>query len=135
MSNHSFQTSFNYQNTSGAYNFNIEIPRISGYANLSLNSRLRNTLLLDYNFPLFYPDSEIGPFAYLKRVKGSIFADFENIGKGAPFQPRTFGLELSTDMNLMRFLLPNFELAGKLILSRDNGIRKPILEFGFSYDF
>ncbi len=135
MSNHSFQTSFNYQNTSGAYNFNIEIPRISGYANLSLNSRLRNTLLLDYNFPLFYPDSEIGPFAYIKRVKGGIFADFENIGKSAPFQPRTFGLELSTDMNLMRFLLPNFELAGKLILSRDNGIRKPILEFGFLYDF
>jgi hypothetical protein len=38
-------------------------------------------------------------------------------------------------MNLMRFLLPNFELAGKLILSRDNGIRKPILEFGFQYEF
>jgi hypothetical protein len=135
MNNHSFQTSFNYQKTSGAYDFNIEIPRISGYGNLSLNPRLRNTLLFDYRFPLFYPDSEIGPFAYIKRVKGGIFADFENIGKGAPFQPRTFGLELSSDMNLMRFLLPNFELAGKLILSRDNGLRKPIMEFGFLYDF
>ena len=135
MSNHSFQSSFNYQKTSGAYGFNIEIPRISGYGNLSLNNRLRNTLLLDYRFPLFYPDSEIGPFAYIKRVKGGFFADFENIGKGSPFTPRTFGLELSTDMNLMRFLLPNFELAGKLILSRDNGIRKPILEFGFQYEF
>ena len=135
MSNHSFQSSFNYQKTSGAYGFNIEIPRISGYGNLSLNNRLRNTLLLDYRFPLFYPDSEIGPFAYIKRVKGGFFADFENIGNGSPFTPRTFGLELSTDMNLMRFLLPNFELAGKLILSRDNGIRKPILEFGFQYEF
>ena len=135
MSNHSFQTNFNYQKTSGAYNFNIEIPRISGYGNLSLNPRLRNTLLLDYRFPLFYPDSEIGPFAYIKRVKGGIFADFENIGKGNPFNPRTFGLELSSDMNLMRFLLPNFELAGKVILSRGNGLRKPILEFGFLYDF
>lgn len=135
MSNHSFQSSFNYQKTSGAYGFNIDIPRISGYGNLSLNYQLRNTLLLDYRFPLFYPDSEIGPFAYIKRVKGGFFADFENIGKGSPFTPRTFGLELSSDMNLMRFLLPNFELAGKLILSRDNGIRKPILEFGFQYEF
>ncbi|MFA6946132.1 MAG: hypothetical protein WC220_09540 [Pedobacter sp.] len=135
LSNHSFQASFNYQENNGAYDFNIEIPRISGYSNLSQTSQLRNTLLLDYRFPLFYPDAEIGPFAYIKRVKGGFFADFENIGKGTPFQARTFGLELSADMNIMRFYLPNFDLAGKLIFAREAGMKNPIFELGFSYDF
>jgi len=69
-------------------------------------------------------------------VKAGFFADFENVGKGAPpFQPRTFGLELGADMNLMRFMLPNFDLAGKLIFSRENALKKPIFELGFLYDF
>ncbi|MDO8994282.1 MAG: hypothetical protein Q7U83_14510, partial [Daejeonella sp.] len=135
LNNHSFQASFNYQESRGAYDFSVEIPRISGYRNLSLNTRLRNTLLLDYRFPLFYPDAQLGPIAYIKRLKGGFFADFENIGKGNPFQPRTFGLELSTDMNLMRFMLPNFELAGKLIFVREKALNKPIFELGFAYDF
>jgi len=135
LSNHSFQASFNYQKSSGVYDFSIEIPRISGYRNLSLNTRLRNTLLLDYRFPLFYPDAELGPIAYVKRVKGGFFADFENIGKGNSFQPRTFGMELSTDMNLMRFMLPNFQLAGKLIFAREKTLSKPMFEIGFVYDF
>jgi len=135
LSNHSFQASFNYQESNGAYNFNIEIPKISGYNNLSAPASLRNTLLLDYRFPLFYPDAEIGPFAYIKRIKGGLFADFENIGKGAAFQPRTFGLELSADMNLMRFFLPDFDLAGKLIFSNELSNNKPIFEFGFTYNY
>ena len=135
LSNHSFQASFNYQKSNGAYDFSVEIPRISGYRNLSLTTRLRNTLLLDYRFPLVYPDSQLGPIAYIKRVKGGFFADFENLGKGNPFQPRTFGLELSTDMNLMRFMLPNFELAGKLIFAREKSLNKPVFELGFLYNF
>lgn len=134
-SNHSFQTSFNYQESNGAYDFNIEIPRISGYNNLRPSARLRNTLLIDYRFPLFYPDVEIGPLAYIKRIKGGLFADFENIGKGAAFKPRTFGLELSADMNLMRFFLPDFDLSGKLIFSNELGNNKPIFEFGFTYNY
>ena len=135
LSNHSFQARFNYQESNGAYNFNIEIPKISGYNNLSPVARLRNTLLFDYRFPLFYPDAEIGPLAYIKRIKGGLFADFENIGKGAAFQPRTFGFELSADMNLMRFFLPDFDLAGKLIFSNELSNNKPIFEIGFTYNY
>jgi hypothetical protein len=134
-SNHSFQASFNYQESNGAYNFNIEIPKISGYNNLSPSAKLRNTLLFDYRFPLFYPDAEIGPLAYIKRIKGGLFADFENIGKGSAFQPRSFGLELSADMNLMRFFLPDFDLAGKLIFSNELSNNKPIFEIGFTYNY
>lgn len=132
--NHSFQTSFNYQSSDGAYVFNIEIPRISGYNNLNTSTKLRNTLLLDYKLPLFYPDAEIGPIAYVKRVKGGLFTDFENIGKGSKFQARSYGIELSADMNLMRFYLPDFELAGKLIFSNEASRKKPIFELGFTYN-
>jgi hypothetical protein len=133
--NHSFQASFNYQKADGIYNFNVEIPRVSGYSNLKPNNVLRNTLLLDYRLPIFYPDAEIGPFAYIKRFKGGFFADFENIGKGNAFKPRTYGLELSADMNLLRFSLPIFELSGKFILVNENPSRDPIAEMGFNYSF
>lgn len=132
--NHSFQVSFNYQNSDGAYAFNVEIPRISGYNNLNTSGKLSNTLLLDYKLPLWYPDAEIGPFAYIKRIKGGIFSDFENIGKNSALHARSFGIELSADMNLMRFLLPIFELKTKMIFS-DKVIQKnPIFELGFSYN-
>ncbi|MHB1178907.1 MAG: hypothetical protein ACYCZO_11310, partial [Daejeonella sp.] len=132
--NHSFQASFNYQKTHGIYEFNIDIPRVSGYANLPQTS-LRNTLLFDYRLPLFYPDAEIGPVAYIKRIKGGFFADFENIGKGNPFSPRTFGAELSADMNLLRFFLPDFELSGKLIVINGKPASGIIAEMGFNYSF
>lgn len=134
-SNHSFQARFNYQKSNGAYIYNIEIPRVSGYSHIPGSGKLRNTLLLDYRFPIFYPDAELGPIAYIKRLKGGFFADFENIGKGAAFQPRSYGLELSADMNLMRFYLPNFDLAGKLVIIPDSGRDKKVFEIGFSYDF
>ncbi|MEJ7779166.1 MAG: hypothetical protein WKF68_06220 [Daejeonella sp.] len=130
--NHSFQASFNYQNAEGIYRFNTDIPRISGYAHLP-QSTLRNTFLLDYRLPLFYPDAEIGPVAYITRVKGGLFADFQNVGKGNPFSPRTFGVELSADMNLLRFFLPGFELSGKLILINHRPSRRSIVELGFNY--
>lgn len=133
--NHSFQASFNYQQNSGVYEFNIDIPKISGYNNLMPLSGLRNTLLLDYRFPLFYPDAEIGPLAYIKRIKGGLFADFENIGKGNTFKPRTYGLELSADMNLLRFYLPNFDMGAKLIFVNEKTRKDPIFEIGFTYNY
>ncbi len=131
--NHSLQTSFNYQKTAGIYQFNIDIPRVSGYRNLK-SGRIRNTLLFDYRLPLFYPDAEIGSLAYVKRVRGSLFADFENIGKGQPFAPRTYGLELNGDLNLLRFYLPDFVVSGKLIFVNERGFKSPILDFGFNYN-
>jgi hypothetical protein len=135
LTNHSFQTSFNYQHGNGIYDLIVDIPRISGYDNLRPTSYLRNTLLLDYRFPLFYPDWEIGPLAYVKRFKGGFFADFENIGKDQPFSPRTFGAELRADMNLLRFYLPLFDVAGKVILVNEKPRQKPIFEFGITYSY
>ncbi len=135
LNNHSFQASFNYQESSGAYEFNIEIPKISGYNNLGPVESLRNTLLFDYRFPLFYPDAELGPLAYIKRVKAGLFADFDNIGKDKAFQPRTYGLEISADMNLLRFYIPEFDLTGKLIFASGPSRNNPIVEIGLKYNY
>jgi hypothetical protein len=133
--NHSFQTSFNYQTNSGAYNLTNDIPLVSGYYNLPRTNDLSNTLLFDYRFPLFYPDWEIGPLAYIKRIKGGFFADFENVFQQRAFSARSYGAELRADMNLLRFYLPNFEITGKIIFVNQKPAQKPIFETGFSYDF
>ena len=133
--NHSFQASFNYQHGNGIYNLTVDIPRVSGYSHLKPSGDLRNTLLLDYRFPLFYPDWEIGPLVYIKRLKGGFFADFENVGKKNIFSPRTFGAELRADMNLLRFYQPNFDLAGKIILVNEKPWQNPILELGITYNY
>ncbi len=132
--NHSLQTSFNYQKANGIYDFDIDIPRVNGYSNLRPVS-VRNTLLFDYRLPLFYPDAEIGTVAYVKRLRAGLFADFENIGKGNTFKPRTYGLELNADMNLLRFYLPEFVLSGKLILVNERRSPSSLAELGFTYGF
>ena len=134
LNNHSFQTSFNYRIGSGDYRLVNDIPLVSGYNNINPKQELRSTLLFDYRFPLFYPDWELGPLAYIKRFKGGFFADFENVF-GNPFSPKTFGAELRADMNLLRFYLPNFELNGKVIFVNAKSVQNPIFETGFTYNF
>lgn len=129
--NHSLQMSLNFQNGNGIYSSNIGISRASGYANLAPLSNLYNTFLVDYRFPIAYPDLEIGPLAYIKRIRGGFFTDFENIGKGNGL--RSYGAELRADMNLLRFYLPNFDLAGKLIIPNESSSKKPIFELGLNF--
>jgi hypothetical protein len=132
MTNHSLQVSYNMQSASGAYDYNIDIPRASGYANIDAIGKIDNTLLIDYRFPIAYPDWELGPLAYIKRFKGGFFTDFENLGNGNGL--RTCGLELRADMNLLRYYLPNFDVGGKLIFPVNNRSKTPIFEFGFNYN-
>jgi hypothetical protein len=133
MANHSFRISANWQNNSGVYSFDIDLPRASGFANLTPLSMVSNTLLLDYRFPIAYPDFELGPLAYIKRIKGGVFADFENIADGKGL--RTYGAELRADMNLLRYYLPNFDLGGKIIFSNETSTKNPIFEFGINFNY
>jgi hypothetical protein len=135
LSHHSFQASFNYQTSSGDYASAIDIPLVSGYSNLKASANLRNTLLTDYRFPIFYPDWELGPLAYIKRLTGGFFADFENMGKGNQFAPRTYGAELKADMNLLRFYLPNFIPSVKIIFVNEKPHQNPIFEAGLTYNY
>jgi len=133
--NHSFLARFNYQQRSGIYALSNDIPMVSGYDQL-LPSPVDNTLLLSYRFPIAYPDWSIGPLAYFKRFKGGIFADFQNIHTGNTFRPRTFGLELRSDMNLLRFYLPNFDMGVKLVYANEgNTPRRVFATYGIGYSY
>ena len=133
INNHSLTISANWQNNSGVYNFDIDLPRASGFANLAPLNLISNTLLIDYRFPIAYPDLELGPLAYIKRIKGGFFTDFENIAEGNKFH--TFGAELRADMNLLRYFLPNFDLGGRIIFSNQNSNRSPVFEFGINFNY
>lgn len=133
--NHSMLARFSYQQRSGIYQVANDIPLVSGYDQLQ-PLPVDNTLLLSYRFPIAYPDWSIGPLAYIKRFKGGFFADFQNIGNGNPFQPRTFGLELRSDMNLLRFYLPNFDIGMKLVYANETNPRQRLFatySIGYSY--
>lgn len=133
--NHTFQISFNSQYTNGDYDLNIDIPRVRGYHNLKPTAALKNTLLVDYRFPIFYPDWKIGTLAYIKRIRGGAFSDFENVGMKNDFMPRTYGVDVQADMNLLRFYLPNFAAGARLIFAEEKSVQNPIFEFSFSHTF
>lgn len=135
MTNHSMQASFNYRDGNGIYASSIIIPQVNGYSQLPAIEKVRNTLLLDYRFPFLYPDWELGPLAYIKRLKAGLFADFQNIGRGNTLSPRSYGLEVRADMNLLRFYLPNFDVGGKIIMLNERPNRKPVFELMASYSY
>ena len=70
---------------------------------------------IDYVTPLFYPDLELGPVIYLKRLRGTLWADYlagRDVIVSDP-RPRyadrnytTFGIELIADLHLLRISFP-----------------------------
>ncbi|MBN2348263.1 MAG: hypothetical protein JXJ22_05470 [Bacteroidales bacterium] len=89
----------------------IAFPK--GYDNYTTEKIYKTTA--EYTFPVFYPDLSIGPLAYIKRIRSTLFADYV-FGKhiyGKPGIPRgssasfySYGLELLSDTHFMRFIFP-----------------------------
>lgn len=133
--NHSLVARFSYQRRDGVYGVANDIPMVSGYDQLR-HVPVDNTLLFSYRFPIAYPDWSIGPLAYVKRFKGGFFADFQNVRAGNNFQPRTFGAELRSDMNLLRFYLPNFDFGVKLIYANEtNAPQRMFATYSIGYSY
>src|SRR5690606_33321857 len=109
-------------------------PMVSGYDQLRL-TRPDNTFFINYKFPFAYPDFEIGSLAYVKRLKATIFSDFEDVGIKNNFKPRTLGVALRADMNLLRFLLPNFDVGIKTIYINENNPKRFIFQFSMGYSY
>jgi len=109
------------------------IKLYGGYQNRSsYNSRFSNTIKsprgmldiygedifttgIDYALPMFYPDWNMGPLAYFKRIKMNAFFDYGyEKGQVAVNQNlfsykeafTSFGAELSTDLHVLRFSAP-----------------------------
>jgi len=132
--NHSVQMRFNIQHREGLSAYDNVIQMVSGYDQLRL-TQPKNTFFLNYKFPLAYPDLEIGSLAYIKRLKANLFSDFEDITINNNFKPRTFGVELRADMNLLRFLLPEFDAGIKAIYINENNPKNFIFQYSMSYSY
>lgn len=133
--NHTFLANFNYQETSGIWIYNQAINTVYGYNNILAKEKLRNTLLVNYRFPIAFPDAEIGPLAYITNVRGGVFCHYENIGKGTSLsQPKTYGFELKSTMNVMRYS-PDLEVGTRIVFVNREYNQNPIFEFMLNYNF
>lgn len=133
--NHTLLASFSYQQNSGTFRTVNDIPTVYGYNQIRAKSLLKNTLLFNYRFPFLFPDLEIGPFAYIRNVRANFFSHYENIGKETNLaQPKTFGIELRSDMNLLRYQ-PVADVGARLIFVNNIYNQNPIFEVLFNYYF
>ncbi|MGE6221589.1 TolB family protein [Nubsella zeaxanthinifaciens] len=133
--NHTFLASFNYQQNSGTFASVNDIPTVYGYNQVAAKSLLKNSLLLNYRFPFLFPDLEIGSLAYIRNVRAGLFSHYENIGSDTNLsQPKTFGLEIKSDMNLLRYQ-PVADVGARLIFVNKIYNQNPIFELLFNYYF
>ena len=133
-SNHGLQLRFSYQKANGRFNNTYDIPMISGYAHI-MAPKVENTLLINYRFPLLYPDWSVGSLAYIKRLHGYLFTDYQNI-KQSNWQPTSLGIGLSVDLNLFRYKLPDFGLGTKLTYINHPSVHGKIIpSFSFNYNY
>jgi len=85
------------------YSSLINFPR--GYTHLYSNSALSGSI--SYEFPILYPDLNIGPVLYLKRVKAAIFYDHTLFFDTDPYQNyNSIGADLTFDFHLFRLFAP-----------------------------
>lgn len=90
----------------------VLLPR--GYPNYYSDKFWKVTV--DYAFPLFYPDISLGPFIYLKRIKLNLFYDHAygyNVRESLEPENNYYtgiynsiGAELTSDLNIIRFIVP-----------------------------
>jgi len=133
--NHSFLANFNFQEASGVRQYNTEINTVYGYNNIPARSRLKNTLLFNYRFPIAFPDAELGPVAYIRNIRGGIFCHYENIGReNSILEPKTYGVEFHADMNVLRYQ-PNVDLGTRIVLVNKLYKHNPIFELLLNYSF
>ncbi|GGH29468.1 hypothetical protein FAZ19_20495 [Sphingobacterium alkalisoli] len=132
--NHSLQLRYSMQESAGRYLYSNDIPLVNGFANF-LSPAVKNTLLFDYRLPIVYPDWSIGNMAYLKRIRGIISADYQNLSE-SDLSPKTAGAGLSFDFNAFKYPLPLFTFSSRLTYINDKTATArivPTFSFGYSY--
>ncbi|WP_437918255.1 hypothetical protein [Sphingobacterium sp. LRF_L2] len=131
--NHSLQLRLAAQKSSGRYEGSYDIPMVSAWGHFQ-SPIVHNTAMINYRLPLFYPDWSLGNLAYIKRFQGLLFSDFQNIHKSTA--PKSFGLGISADFNVFRYILPDINVAAKLTYLNDNTTAQNIIPtFGLSYSY
>jgi hypothetical protein len=119
---------------------NIRWPR--GYKNI-ISGDL-TYLSAEYSLPLLYPDLNIPPLLYIKRIRGSVFHDYARGKNNAHFRPggldhttpgyetfRSYGFELLTDFHALR---NPFMISAGISGSWPDIPGAPVFEFVFNID-
>jgi hypothetical protein len=133
--NHTFLVNFNYQQATGIRRFSTEINKVYGYNNILAKTKLSNTLLFNYRFPIAFPDAEIGPLAYIRNLRATIFSHYENFGTETNFaEPKTYGFELRSSMNVLRYE-PVVDFGARVVFVNKIYNQNPIFELIFNYSF
>jgi len=88
---------------------------------------------IDYKLPVLYPDLNISPIIYIKRLKANLFYDYAEGKSSAGINTyQSTGIELTADMHIFRLLFP-FDLGVRYIYLPD--LQQSRFEFLFSIDF
>ncbi|WP_316823427.1 hypothetical protein [Pedobacter gandavensis] len=133
--NHSFLANLSFQRTAGIRKFDQQINTVYGYNNIAARNILKNTLLLNYRFPIVFPDAELGALAYIRNLRAGLFCHYENLGEDTNIgQPKTFGFELRSSMNLLRYQ-PVVDLGTRVVFVNKIYHQNPILELILNYSF
>lgn len=132
--NHSLQIRYSMQSNTGRFSYTQDIPMIEGFSFLPRQT-IKNTLLFNYRLPICYPDLSIGQFAYIKRIRGGISANYQNI-HNANITPKSNSLGIDIDFNLFKYSFPLFTASAKATYIYDNNaLRKLFPTFGLSYSY
>ncbi len=120
------------------YLFTNEVPLPRGYRDiLGLEMKL---LGVDYGFPIVYPDLDIGPVVYIKRIRGNLWGDYlqgRDILIDDP-EPAladrnyySYGADVLFDLHILRFMFP-ISMGARIAYLPQTDTWKP--EFLFTID-
>jgi len=106
LQHHGFRLDLNWQERKpGRYYYPNQINLPRGYYLFTVNSL--KCYALSYKFPLLYPDFSLGPVAYFKRIKTTLFYDGgKGITNGDSWKLQSTGVELTSDLHVLRFVFP-----------------------------
>ncbi len=84
------------------YSTLLSYPR--GYVGSVTNNAASASI--NYRFPIAYPDMSIGSLLYLKRMRGTLYADYLSIGSRSKQEYGSIGYEMLFDSYWLRLVAP-----------------------------
>jgi hypothetical protein len=118
-------------NEPGDFRFSNTVSYPKGYTD-QISNQLRS-VSFNYKMPLAYPDINMGSLVYLRKILANIFYDYaEGQYKSSNKIYRSYGIDLLTDVHLVRFFIPVYLGLRTSYLPSNN---KMVYSFLFSVDF
>jgi len=118
---HSFQVRVGYQQQSPlAYYYSTLLPFPRGF--VASSSQEMKLINLDYAFPILYPDLNLGPIFYIKRIRGNFFFDAakNSVSKISQSTMRSYGADFIADVHFLRIMFP-FQVGMRMGYLPDRG--------------